>query len=283
MLLIRFYSYGKLFLRGRLIISLCIGAFLTGCGSYPKYTTEVHVTGRLDSIDGIDKQTKESITVEDMGEVHAASLANAIEIQLCRNGSLQYTGEFRTVRNAAGQYVRRPVPVIVSVNPLEFLKVYARRIRIHNGTEHSLQLRDVDVVLIDAADNENDMLSKSLIDDLLDIQWPCPNRNKLKASLAPVSIFSGNFRIRPNREKETYIFFQPITFQSSPGEWYLQFHNFPVRTNEAGHVIRKTSFEFLFIARKVTTGIRFRRDGYFSDWREIERKTTVTPPLSVEG
>jgi hypothetical protein len=81
----------------------------------------------------------------------------------------------------------------------------------------------------------------------------------------------GGNRIRPKRAEEFFVAFPDLKI-NTPGVWRLQLHDIPTRTDRAGNIIRKTSFEFPFEVTKYKITVKQRKDGFIHKWKEIVRK-----------
>ena len=249
-----------------------LGVF--SCGTYPQFKSNVYYRySQAPFEQASNKQTKESITIEDKGT--AEKVIQPIKVQACE-GNLLLVRIVEKVRYTKYGQIPYKVkePVFETVDPLE--NVYLRRIKLHNATEHVLQLAQIDVVFVDPAGNEYEMISKELLEGFIRSNRPCPSTEAIVSALKPLKLLGGGrTKIRPKRDQDFFVAFPNLKI-NIPGEWRLEFHDFPTKTNEAGNIIRKTSFEFPFEVKKYKIIVEQRKDGFMDSWKEISRNEEET-------
>ena len=255
----------------RLIPMLIIVMFVGGCETTPQLRSIVRDTYLVEAVGDTQKQTKESVTVEDFGE--AQQVVQPVRIQAC-NGPHLLVDEREYIDSEGNRRVRR-VPVYETVDPLS--GVYVRRLKITNDTEHTLRFARTDPVLVDAAGNERDGLVKRELAQNIRAGRPCASTDVLIQAIGSLKLLgSGDTRIRPGREDTFLVAFSGVD-KSITGDWTLELIDFPVATNEAAEVIRVTSFRFPLEAKGYRTTIQQRKESLFAPWEEIGRNTEEIP------
>ena len=212
--------------------------------------------------------------MEDLGE--QSQVVAPVRVQDCKGGRLL----FRTVEKKSGKKGKERIHaerrrVMTEVDPFRYL--YVRRLKIRNGAEHVLSLSDIEAVLLDAAGNDNEGLTKSAIAHYLRSVRPCPSTEAVIASLRSLKFLGSNIRIRPGRVTQVLVAFSGID-KRVLGDWTLELHGFPVSTDAAGRVSRVTSFSFPLKARGFRTTIERRKETTFGPWREINRTVEEIEP-----
>ena len=254
-----------------LIPMLLIVMFLGGCETTPQLRSIVRDTYSVEAIGDTQKQTKESVTVEDFGE--ARQVLPPVRVQAC-NGPHLLFDEREYIDSEGNRRIRR-IPVYETVDPLS--GVYVRRLKITNGTEHNLRLGQTETVLVDAAGTERDGLVKGELAQNIRAGRPCASTNALIQNISTLKVLgSGDTRIRPGREDTFLVAFSGVD-KSVTGDWTLELIDFPVATNEAAEVIRVTSFRFPLEAKGYRTTIQQRKESLFAPWEEIGRNTEEIP------
>ena len=264
------------YLKGLLTL-VALAMLVTGCETGPQLRSVVRDTYLIEAVSGSRKQTKEAVTVQELGE--AREVIQPMRVQACRGEHLLFSET--TVIDSEGERIET-VPVYETVDPL--FRVYVRRLRITNGTEHTLRLNQVDAVLVDGAGYEHDAMDKATLFQNIRAQRPCPSTRALTQTLRRLKLLSrgsadgeGGMRIRPGRSTAVLVAFSGVD-KSIVGDWVLELIDVPISTNEAGEVARMTSFEFPLEARGYRTIFRQRKDGLFAPWEEIGRTTEEIVP-----
>ena len=247
---------------------------LFGCASGPQDQTVVQETFAIEAISGTSKQSSGGVTVEDLGE--QAQIVPPVRVQACKGRRLL----FRTVekkRKKGGKTYTERRPVYTEVDP--FHRLHVRRLKIRNDTEHVLYLDRIGAVLVDAAGNDNEGMSKSMLRHYLRSVRPCPSTEAVIVSLRSLRFIGANIRIRPGRVTQVLVVFSGIN-KRILGDWVLELHGVPVDTDPAGRVSRVASFSFPYAARGFRTTIERRKETTFGPWREISRTVKEIEPGS---
>ena len=255
----------------RLALVLTVAALGGGCASdgEPRFRTVVADTFAIEAVGGASKQTKQRITVEDMGE--AQQVVRPMQVQACDGPHLRYDEK----KTKSGRI--RQVPVYETVDPLQ--GIYVRRLKISNDTNNVMRLDRIDVVLVDAAGNDNEGMSKDVLQQNIKAARPCSSTQALVNSLRSLKILGSDARIRPGRRVEMLAAFASVD-KSIVGDWTLEMNDFPVATNQAGEVTQVTSFKYPFVSKGYRTSIKYRKDSFFSPWVEVDRETEEIDPGS---
>ncbi len=254
----------------RLASVLTVATLGSGCADdgKPRFRTVVADTFAIEAVGDASKQTKRSIAVEDMGE--AQQVVRPMQVQACDGPHLRYA-ERKISRKI------KQVPVYETVDPLQ--GIYVRRLKIRNDTDNVMRLNRIDVVLVDAAGNDNEGMSKEILEQNIRAARPCSSTQALVNSLRSLKILGSDARIRPGRAVEMLAAFTSVD-KSIVGDWTLEMNDFPVATNQAGEVIQVTSFKFPLVSKGYRTSIKYRKDSFFSPWAEVDRKTEEIDPGS---
>lgn len=243
-------------------------AFIGGCQTTPQFRTITQESYKLILADAkLGKQQKASITVEELGELD--KVIQPVKVQKCVNGQLIVRSQQYTDRKTKKTYTKN-IPVMETIDPLKV--IYARRMKITNDKEHVLRLGRLDYVLVDAAGNDYEGLTRDLLYQHIMAGRPCSSTNTIIRALDSLKLLGQNTRIRPGRSEELLVAF-PAVDKRVLGDWVLELNDFPVATNEAGHVTRVTRFEFPLVVESYRTAIKYRKDNLFSQWQEIDRQT----------
>lgn len=246
---------------------------LSGCKAGPLTRVVVDEHFSIEPVGDSSKQTRGSVTVEDLGE--PADIAAPVRVQACKGRRLQFV-RVKSVGPKGKIRIRRR-PVYEEVNPLEGL--YVRRLKIRNDSGHILSLNRIEAVLVDAAGNDNEGLSRAMAGRFLLRARPCPSTRGIVASLRSLKFLGSNIRLRPGRVTRVFVAFSGID-KRIPGDWYLELHGFPVRTDPAGKVSRVASFNFPLVSRGYRTTVEMRKDTAFGPWKTIKRTTKPVGPAS---
>ena len=255
----------------RFMPMLLIVMFVGGCETTPQLRSIVRDTYMVEAVSGTQRQTKENITVEDLGE--AQEVVQPVEVQACQGPHLLF--DKREYIDSEGNRRTRTVRVMETVYPLR--GIYIRRLKITNDTEHTLRLNRVDTVLVDGAGNDREGMDKGLLEQNIRAGRPCPSTDAVLQTLSALKLLGADTRIRPGRETTLLAAFSGVD-KSITGDWTLELNDFPVATNEAAEVIRVTSFQFPLEAKGYRTTIRQRKESFFAPWEEIGRSTEEIVP-----
>lgn len=118
-----------------------------------------------------------------------------------------------------------------------------------NNTDHVLRLNQVIIRRFDPAGNEFEPLSKNDLLGMLLTNRPCMSTQKAVPQFKLVKMLDRNTEVLPKTSVTGWIAFQPAA-TDLPGTWKLAIYEVPVQTDEAGKVIKTTSFEIRSIAKK---------------------------------
>ena len=254
--------------RGRvptlLLIAMLSILFLAGCATGPQTQFVVQETFSIEASGDASKQTKGSITAEDLGEL--ADIIPPVRVQACKGPFPQ----FHTVKviDAEGNTRTKRRPVFEEVDP--FRDLYVRRLRIRNDSGHVLSLNRTEAVLADAAGNDHAGMTTAVLQHFLRASRPCPSTDYVIASLRGLKFLGNNIRLRPGRVAQVLVAFAGVD-KRILGDWMLELHGFPVNTDQAGMVSRVASFEFPLISRGYRVTIELRKETTFGPWNEINR------------
>jgi len=213
------------------------------------------------------KITKRDVTIEDMGE--AEGVVQPVSVQACNGASLLYRTVTRTNR-VTGEKYNEQVPVMIEVDPLE--GVYVRRLRVSNNTSSNLPLNFADVVLVDPAGNDNELVDKLVLGQNIRAQLPCASGYAVEENLKSLKILGGDVRIRPGRETTYYAMFTTVD-KSIVGDWTLEVNDFPVLTDQRGQISMTERFFFPLVSTGFRTTITQKKEGFWSAWEEVSRTT----------
>ena len=263
-----------------------IFTFVGGCASTPKVRSVVQDTYVIEAVEGTQNQTKENITVVDLGE--AQKVVQPVRVQACAGDkhrikvTRKYTGTVSLTETLGEKHVLEArdkiktykdkdekgnnviiteAPIYEDINPL--LNHYVRRFKITNDTEHTLRLDRVDVVLIDGAGNDLEGLDKETLEQNIRAERPCSSSDVLIRTMGSLKLLGADTRVRPGRESTFLAVFHEVD-KSILGDWTLELIDVPVATNEAGQVTRVTSFQFPLTAKLYRTTIQQRKEGFMS-------------------
>lgn len=261
-------TFGRVF--RQFVPVLTAAVFVGGCATGPQIKSVVEETFSIEASGDTSRQTKENITVEDMGE--AQQVVQPMKVQACNGPHLRY-GQ-REVIISGKKYVKE-YPVYETVDPLQ--GIYIRRFKIRNDTEHVLRLNRIDTVLVDAAGNDNEGITKQVLEQNIRAGRSCSSTEALVRSLRSLKLLGTDTRIRPGRVAEVLAAF-PSVDKRIVGDWTLELNDFTVDTNEAGEVSRVTSFKFPLLSKGYRTTIKMRKDSLFAPWQEIDRNTEEIEP-----
>ena len=178
-------------------------------------------------------------------------------------------------RTTKGEKYIQTIPVYETVHPFDGL--YLRKLKITNSTKHNIRLNRVDAVLVDAAGNDNELMTRSVLRHDLLARRPCRSTEALIESLRSVKLPGANIRIRPGRATELLAAFTGVD-ESILGDWTLELHEVPVETDPAGEVLYPASVEFPLLARGYRTTTRLRRERWFDSWKGTHRTTEKVGP-----
>ena len=255
----------------RFMPMLVVVMFVSGCETTPQLRSIVRDTYMVEAVGDTQRQTKENITVEDVGE--AQEVIQPVEVQACQGPHLLY--DKREYIDSEGNRRTRTVRVMETVDPLR--GIYIRRLKITNNSEHTLRPNQIDTVLVDGAGNNWDGLDEETLEQNIRAGRPCPSTDAVVRTLIPLKLLGGDTRIRPGRETTLLAAFSGVD-KSITGDWVLELNDFPVATNEAAEVIRVTRFLFPLEAKGYRTIIRQRKESLFAPWEEIGRSTEEIVP-----
>ena len=142
-----------------------------------------------------------------------------------------------------------------------------------------MRLNRIDAVLVDAAGNDIELMSKSTLRQDLFARRPCPSTKGLIESLRSLKLLGADIRIRPGRTGVLFAAFSGVD-RRILGDWTLELNEVPVATDPAGEVTHAASFEFPLLVRGYRTTTILRREGFFDPWKEIQRRTEEIEPGS---
>ena len=253
---------------------------LAGCATGPVTQLVVEETYTLESVGDASRQREGSVTVIDQRE--PSFVASPVRVQACDGSRLL----FRTVKETTytktksdgDRKKRAPVrrlPVFEDVNP--FRDLYIRQLEIRNDTGHVLSLNRIEAVLLDAAGNDNEGITKAELGHYLRHARPCRSTEEIIERLRSVKFLGSNIRLRPGRSAQVFVAFPGID-QRILGDWTLELHGVPVETNAAGEVSHVSSFAFPLVARGYRTTREMYKETTFSPWREIKRTVREIQP-----
>ena len=242
-----------------------------GCASGPQTKTVVEDSFSIESIAGTSRQSIGYVAIEDHGEAHR--LVQPVEVQACDGHRLKYRRVERKTKKG-GRRVEE-VPVFETIDPLR--GVYIRRLVIRNATGHVLRLNRMDAVLVDAAGNDNELVTKSRLRRRLRAERPCRSTRGLVASLRGLKVLGADIRMRPGRVAELYAVFSGVD-ERIIGDWTMELHEVPVVFDAAGRTVRLATFEFPLVSKGYRTTRVLRKEKLFDPWKEIHRTTEEILP-----
>ena len=248
-----------------LLSALAIGGCVTE--SEPRFKTVVHESFSIEPVDRTSRLRLGDVTIDDLGEVN--DVVPPLRVQACDGPHLKFTHRERKTKD--GKKVVRKHPVFETVDPFE--GAYVRRLKIRNDTRHVLHLNRVDAVLLDAAGNDNEMMTKLELRHGLRAMRPCPSTRGIIDSMRGVKLLGANMRIRPGRAEDVFVAFTGVD-QRILGAWSLELHDVPVLFHPGGRVRRVESFRFPLLARGFRTTITLRKEGLLDPWSETHRVTS---------
>lgn len=250
------------------------------CETGPQERSRVVDTYVIESA-GETTVTQEDVTVEDLGEVE--EVLQPITIQACDDQNprrLKFVVERTRVTNRVtgqSQVVEKEVAVTEAVNPLA--GIYVRRLRISNDTEHTLRLNQIATLLIDPTGQDNEALSRELLYQNIRARRPCASTDILLDSLGSFKMMTTDtdMKVLPGRRTDVYVAFQGVD-PSILGDWTLALYDFPVATDQAGAVTRRVQFQFGLLSKGFRTILKYRKEGFMSQWEEVDRTTVELEP-----
>lgn len=269
------------------------GVLLSACSAGgPQSKTVVTDYFALEPVGNSSTRTRGNISVEDAGEVTGVSAP--VRVQACRGSRLEYRkvrrkektgyrwveskdkkGKVRRKRVAKYKYVTERKPVYETVDPLA--EFHIRELTIHNDSAHILPLVRVHAVMVDAAGNDNESLSKQAIRNGFLRTRPCPSTDGILSGLHSLKMLGGNIRVLPGRAAQILLVFPGID-KRILGDWALELYGFPVGTDAAGNVSRVASFKFPLVARGYRETVEMHRKSGFSPWTAGRKTTTRIGP-----
>ena len=264
------HARSRLGVKGAMSI-LIAGMAATGCTTGPEVKTVVRETFSIEAIDSTSRQTIGNVTVEDLGETRG--VVTSVQVQAC-DGPLPVGREVER-RTTKGEKYIETIPVYETVDP--FNGLYVRKLKITNSTKHNIRLNHVDAVLVDAAGNDNELMTRSALRHDLRARRPCRSTEALIDNLRSVKLLGADIRIRPGRATVLLAAFTGVD-ESILGDWTLELHEVPVEMGPAGEVLHAASFEFPLLAKGYRTTTRLRRERWFDSWKEIHRTTEEIGP-----
>ena len=126
---------------------------------------------------------------------------------------------------------------------------FLEKISITNNTGHVVRLNSAVISAFDPADNQYQMLSKDEILSYLYQQFPCPpSQSGLANQVRLYRLIDRNTELLPNRTTTGYLVYLPVD-GTMPGVWKLTIYDLPVKTNEAGAVVKTVNFELKSVAK----------------------------------
>ena len=247
-----------------LISTATFGACATGSEPQIKITTQE--TFSIETISGTSRQTIGNVTVKDLGEPR--SIIQAVRVQACEGSLLRY-GRKETKTKEGKRFIKK-YPVFENVDPFD--GIYLRKLRIRNDTGHVLRLNRIDAVLLDAAGNDNELMTKSALHHDLRARRPCSSTEGLIGSLRSLKLLGSDVRIRPGRVAVLFAAFSGVD-KRIVGDWTLELNEVPVVTAPSGRVLRAVSFEFPCLLRAIGRPSHYaRRDSSHHGGRSIVRR-----------
>ena len=256
--------------RGSILIAI-VALAAAGCASGPETRTIIQETFSIEAIEGTSRQIIGNVTVEDLGE--AQQIIPPMEVQAC-DGPFLLVREVTRKTNEGEKYIEE-YPVLETVDP--FQGIYVRRLKIGNDTEHTMRLDRIDAVMVDAAGNDNELMTKSALRMDILAKRPCPSTQGLIEYLRSVKLLGADIRIRPGRSTVLFAAFSGVDKRVT-GDWTLELNEVPVATDPAGEIVRIASFEFPLQAKGYRTITIQRREGWLEPWVEIQRRTIEIGP-----
>ena len=245
---------------------LLVGMTVAACATGPEVKTVVQETYSIEAIDGTSRQTIENFTVEDLGE--ARRVITPVQVQAC-DGPLLLYRRVKRIGEEGEEYVERH-PAFETVDPFE--GIYVRRLKIRNETGHTVRLNRIDAVLVDAAGNDNELMTKSALRQDLLARRSCPSTEGVIESVRSVKLLGSDIRVRPGRSTVLFAAFSGVDTRIL-GDWTLELNGVPVATDPGGEVLHAASFAFPLLAKGYRTTTILRKEGLFDRWEEMNRVT----------
>lgn len=243
----------------------------SGCATGPQVKTVVEDSYSIESVGGTSRRSIGNVTIEDRGEAHR--VAQPVQVQACDGHRLKYRREERKTKEGERRVEERPV--FETVDPLR--SVYIRRLMIRNDTGHILRLNRMDAVLVDAAGNDNEFVTKSALRRRLRAERPCRSTRGLVASLRGLKLLGADIRMRPGRVAELYAAFSGVD-ERIVGDWTMELHEVPVAFDAAGRIVQLATFEFPLVSKGFRTTRVLRKEKLFDPWKELHRTTEEILP-----
>ncbi len=254
-----------------LISALLVSIAAGGCATGPQEKTVVEETFFIETVGDTSRQTIGAVTIEDLGE--ARNVVQPVEVQACDGLRLKFHRVKRTTKEGKKHFERHPVHE--TVDPLHGF--YLRKLRLRNDTGHVLRLNPIDAVLLDAAGNDNELMTKAELRHHLRASRPCQSTEALVQSLRVVKLLGADIRIRSGRATELFAAFSGVD-PRIVGDWTLELNDIPVATGPAGRTLRSVSFAFPLLSRGYRTTTQLRREKLFEPWKELSRTTEELRP-----
>lgn len=245
---------------------LVVALASAGCASGPQVKSIIQDSYSIEAIEGTSRQTIGNVTIEDVGEAH--EIVTPMQVQAC-DGPFLITRKVKKVTRKGKEYIEER-PVLETVDPLQ--GIYVRSLKIRNDTEHTMRLNRIDAVLVDAAGNDNELMTKSALAQDLFARRPCPSTESLIENLRIIKLLGADIRIRPGRVVVLFAAFSGVD-KRIIGDWTLELNEVPILMNPNGEVSRVSSFKFPLLARGYRTTIVLKSEGLFEPWEEIRRRT----------
>ena len=258
---------------GGLISVLLVSIAAGGCATGPQEKTVVQETFFIETVGDTSRQTIEDVTIEDLGE--ARNVVQPMKVQACDGPRLKFRRMERTTKEGKKHFKRYPVHEIV--DPLHGF--HLRKLRLRNDTGHVLRLNRIDAVLLDAAGNDNELMTRAGLRHHLRASRPCQSTEELVRSLRVVKLLGADIRIRPGRVAELFAAFSSVD-PRIVGDWTLELNGVPVSTDPAGRTLRSATFAFPLLSRGYRTTTLLRRERLFEPWKELSSTTEEIVPGS---
>ena len=214
-----------------LISALLVSIAAGGCATGPQEKTVVEETFFIETVGDTPRQTIGAVTIEALGE--AQNIVQPMEVQACDGPRLKFRRVERKTEEGKKYFKRHPVHE--TVDP--FHGIYLRKLRLRNDTSHVLRLNRIDAVLLDAAGNDNELMTKAGLRHHLRASRPCQSTEALVQSLRVVKLLGADIRIRPGRATELLAAFSGVDPRII-GDWTLELNGVPVATDPAGRTLR---------------------------------------------
>ena len=191
-----------------------------------------------------------------------------VEVQAC-DGPLLLDRRAKRIGEEGEEYVER-FPAFETVDPFE--GIYVRRLKIRNETGHTVRLNRIDAVLVGAAGNDNELMTKSALRQDLLARRSCPSTEGVIESLRSVGLLGAYIGVRPGRSTVLFAAFSGVE-RRILGDWTLELNGVPVATEPGGEVLHAVSFALLLLAKGYRTTTTLRNQGLFDRWEEMNRVT----------